>query len=80
MNRFTRMTAWTALALVVLAGIDATYVLPTLHDSARLLPAVEDVMIGTVGMCTPCDTLDGSLNARPMLDVATLLTPPCGVA
>jgi len=76
----TRLTAWAALALVLLAGIDATWSLPTLHESSRLLPAVDDAMIGAVGMCTPCDTLDASLPTRPLLDVATILMPPCGVA
>src|SRR3954468_21452340 len=58
MKTSTRMTAWAAFALVLLAGIDASYSLPTLHDSARLLPTMDDVVIGAVGMCTPCDTLD----------------------
>ena len=80
MKTTTRVTAWAALALVLLAGIDANWALPTLHDSGGLLPAMDDAMIGAVGMCTPTDTLDGSLPARPLLDVATILMPPCGVA
>ena len=80
MKTTTRLTAWAALALMLLAGIDATWSLPTLHDSGALLPAVDDAVIGAVGMCTPTDTLDGSLPARPLLDVATILMPPCGVA
>jgi hypothetical protein len=80
MNNITRTCAWTALALMLLAGIDANYALPTLREGAGLLPAVDDAMIGAVGMCTPCDTLDASLGRRPLLDVATLLMPPCGVA
>ena len=80
MKTSTRVTACAALALMLLAGIDATYSLPTLHDSDRLLPAVDDAVISAVGMCTPTDTLDGSLPARPLLDVATILMPPCGVA
>jgi hypothetical protein len=75
-----RVTAWAAFALMLLAGIDASYSLPTLHDGASLLPSMDDVVIGAVGMCTPCDTLDASLPARPLLDVATVLMPPCGVA
>ena len=61
MKTTTRVTAWAALALVLLAGIDANWALPTLHDSGGLLPAMDDAMIGAVGMCTPTDTLDGSL-------------------
>ena len=80
MKTSTRLTAWAALALMLLAGIDATWSLPTLHDSGALLPAMDDAVIGAVGMCTPTDTLDGSLPARPLLDVATILMPPCGVA
>ena len=76
----TRVTACAAFALMLLAGIDATYSLPTLHDTDRLLPVVDDAVIGAVGMCTPTDTLDASLPARPLLDVATILMPPCGVA
>ena len=80
MKTTTRVTAWAAFALMLLAGLDASYSLPTLHDSARLLPTMDDVVIGAVGMCTPCDTLDASLPDRPLLDVATVLMPPCGVA
>ena len=80
MKTITRTSAWTALALMLLAGIDAHYALPTLQDGAGLLPLVDDAVIGAVGMCTPCDTLDASLPGRPLLDVATLLMPPCGVA
>jgi hypothetical protein len=76
----TRLTAVAALALFALAGIDAHYGLPTLHDGSGLLPVVDDAMMGAAGMCTPCDTLDQSLHARPLLDVATVLMPPCGVA
>ena len=80
MKTTTRMTAWAAVVLVLLAGIDASYSLPTLRDSAGLLPTMDDVVLGAVGMCTPCDTLDASLPGRPLLDVATVLMPPCGVA
>ena len=80
MKTTTRVTAWAALALVLLAGIDATWSLPTLHDSVGLLPAVDDAVIDAAGMCTPTDILDASLPARPLLDVATIFMPPCGVA
>jgi hypothetical protein len=72
MTLVTRLTAWAAVALIVLAGIAAD-VVPTVHAG----------LVDAVSLCTPADVRGMSRpDSTPCPDqqAATLLVPRCGVA